>query len=117
VTLHKGTFIPEVPSDWGNNVSSAQKTEISQGIAEILYLDRGQLTYYFDLNGQKVLYSPDQSKINQREEKVVLLTKIDTVAWLYSGEPFRWLTITVSTIFYGFVITYRRRANTKTHSV
>jgi hypothetical protein len=101
VVLRKGVVIPKLPTEWGN-FPLTQKAEVSIGIARGIFLERGQLSYHFDELGNKLLFSPNQVDLNQREEKVAQLARLDYMVWVSSVEAGRWLIITITAGIFGF---------------
>ncbi|TAK63782.1 hypothetical protein [Methylobacter sp.] len=102
VLLHKGVVVPELPTDWGTNLPPQQRANSSLMLARVAFSEYGQLRYYFDETGKKLLFLPTQADLDHREQKVAQLAQLDYAAKENSENPARWLFFAIAAALFGF---------------
>ena len=110
--LHKGIAIPEQAADWGAHFSPIKKSEISIHIARVAFSEHGQLRYYFDEAGKRLLLAPSQADIDKREIRVAQLAQLDYAAQESSDTSAAWLLTSLAAASFGFVWSRGDTANT-----
>ena len=88
--IHKGIAVPEQAADWGADFSPIKRSEISIQIARVAFSEHGQLRYYFDEAGKRLLFAPGQADIDKREIRVVQLAQLDYAAQESSDASAAW---------------------------
>lgn len=111
VKLHKGANVPDLPIDWGANFPPLQRASSSHELAKVAFSEHGQLRYYFDESGKRLLFSPAQTDIDHRERRIALLAKLDGAADESFGNYLRWLFVGVFAALLGFGWSRERSAN------
>jgi hypothetical protein len=56
--------------DWGVDLPSAKRTEISLVYARMAFRSHGRLDYYFDHSGKRQLFAPSQVDLDEREQNI-----------------------------------------------
>lgn len=67
--LHKGVTVPELAVDWGDKFSPQQRAKTSIELAKAEFDANGRLRHYFDESGERLLFSPTQIDLDEREKK------------------------------------------------
>lgn len=75
--FRKDIEIPEVPEDWGSELSPEKRHMDSHKIAHMAFLDHGHLYHYFNMSGDRILFTPALADLQERERKVAILAKIE----------------------------------------
>ena len=116
VLLHKGVNVPELPIDWGANFPPKQRANSSLELARAAFSEHGQLRYYFDETGKRLLFSPTQVDLDHREQKIAQLAQLDYAAVGSSSNYVRWLFIAIFAALFGFGWSRGRSANPSINS-
>ena len=75
--FQKEIEIPEVPEDWGSELLPEKRNMDSHKLARMAFLDHGHLYHYFNMSGERVLFTPTLADLQERERKVAILAKIE----------------------------------------
>jgi hypothetical protein len=100
--------ILNLADDWGANLPAAQRTRTSLEFAKASYLENGRLRYFFDPSGKRILHSPSQAEIVERESRVALQSKYEAAIELSDDSALRWLLIAVTAALTGMLFPLRK---------
>ncbi len=93
----------ELPEKWGENMPPDQRA-LSIIFAKQAYTDYGKLIEYVDKSGSRVRFSPTEKDVENRAQAIAVTSVLDTRNELLSTSWRRWLTTTMATLLFGFVI-------------
>ncbi len=87
--VEKGLDIPEVPVIWGSDMPPEKRTSGSLELAHAAFLEHGRLHHYFDKSGERILFAPAASDLQERERKVASVAKLEASAEGIKSTPMR----------------------------
>ncbi len=93
----------ELPSNWGEGLSPDQRA-FSIVLARGAYENDGKLIEYVERDGRRVRFAPTETDIENRARKLAIDMTLDTRRDLLSAAWRRWITSTLATLLFGFVV-------------
>jgi hypothetical protein len=100
--LQKSMYSKELPTDWGSQVSPAEREASSLTLARMAFADAGVLRNYFDKTGKQVRFSPTEEDIKQRDFTVVTKARLEDSIHRSFDEALLWLLWAVIATALGF---------------
>lgn len=111
--LQKKPRLAEFPPNWGEGLTAEQKAA-SIIVARSAFHWYGKLIEYVDRDGRRILFSPTEKDIQERDDVLTAIARFDTVSGLSRGVADRWLITAIATLVFGFVAGRMARRSAKT---
>ena len=103
-SLRRVIDIPELPEDWGSEFLPEKRNKDSHEHARIAFLDHGRLSHYFSKSGERLVFAPTSTDLQERERKVVSLAKLEASAEHSESVPVHLALTTGLVILLGVVL-------------
>jgi hypothetical protein len=112
-SVEKGLKIPELSVNWGNDMPPESRASGSLELARVAFFEHGRLHHYFDKSGERMLFAPAASDLQERERKVASVARLEASAEDTKDVPLRLVlsTALVAFIGYGFGRAQAKSAN------
>jgi hypothetical protein len=112
-TLRKGINVPDLPPEWGSNFPTERRNANSLALARAAFLEHGLLRHYFSKSGERLVFTPTQTDLEERENNIIGLAKLEASAEDTAILPVRFaITICLAVLFgVGFGHTQPKVAN------